>query len=65
MTYQATNLNSESAVMGNGGGCPRNVMVKALECQNVVSEFELLSHPYIHFLTLREDTKPLILPAML
>ena len=31
------------------GGCPRGVMVKAMECGIVVSEFVLQSRYYIHF----------------
>ena len=30
-------------------GCPRGVMVKALDCVIVVSEFVLQSHYYVHF----------------
>ena len=30
---------------------PRGVMVKALDCEIVVSEFELQSHYYVHFRT--------------
>ena len=29
------------------GGCPRGVMVKALDCEIVVSKFELQSHYYV------------------
>ena len=32
-------------------GCPRGVMVKAIDCRNVVSEFELQSRYYVHFWT--------------
>ena len=35
------------------GGCPRGVMVKAMDCRTVVSEFVLQSRCYVHF---REDT---------
>ena len=31
------------------GGCPRGVMVKAMDCGIVVHEFELQSRYYIHF----------------
>ena len=50
----------------NYGGCPRGVMVKAMDCGIVVSEFVLQSRYYVHFRanTLRKDMKPLILPAM-
>ena len=45
---------------------PRDVMVKAMDCEIVVSEFVLLSRYYVHF---RADTpgkgmNPLIPPAM-
>ncbi len=35
------------------GGCPRGVMVKAMDCGIVVREFVLLSRYYVHF---RENT---------
>ena len=47
-------------------GCPRGVMVKAMDCGIVVSEFVLQSRYYVHFRanTLGKGTNPLILPAM-
>ena len=47
-------------------GCPRGVMVKAMDCGIVVSEFVLQSRYYIHFWanTLGKGMYPLILPAM-
>ena len=50
----------------NMGGCPRGVMVKAMDCGIVVSEFVFQSHYYIHFRanTLGKGINPLILPAM-
>ena len=47
-------------------GCSRGVMVKALECGIVVSEFELQSCYYVNFQTntLGKGMSPLILPAM-
>ena len=47
-------------------GYPRSVMVKALDCRIVVSEFELQSRYYVHFQknTLEESMNPLILIAM-
>ena len=47
-------------------GCPRGVIVKAMDCEIVVSEFELQSCYYVHFRTviLRKGMNPLILPAM-
>ena len=46
-----------------GGGCPHGVMVKAMDCGIVVSEFVLY---YVHFRanTLWKGMNPLILPAM-
>ena len=48
------------------GGCPRVVMVKAMDCGIIVSKFKLQSHYYIHFQTntLGKGMNPLILPAM-
>ena len=31
------------------GGCPRGVMVKAMDCEIIVSEFVLQSRYYVHF----------------
>ena len=47
-------------------GCPRGVMVKAMDCGIVVCEFVLQSRYYIHFWanTLAKGMSPLILPAM-
>ena len=45
----------------NPRGCPRGVMVKAMDCGIVVSEFVLQSRYYVHF---RKGMNPLILPAM-
>ena len=47
-------------------GCPLGVMVKAMDCEIVVSEFELQLHYYIHFWTntLGKGMNLLILPAM-
>ena len=48
------------------GGCPRGVMVKAMDCGIVVREFVLQSRYYIRFRanTLGKGMNPLILPAM-
>ena len=48
------------------GGCPRGVMVKALNCGIVVGEFVLQSRYYVHFRanTLGKGMNPLILPAI-
>ena len=47
-------------------GCPRDVMVKAMDCGIVVSEFVPQLHYYVHFQanTLGKGMNPLILPAM-
>ena len=46
---------------------PRGVMVKAMDCGIVVSEFVLQSRYYVHFRanTLGNGMNPLILPAIL
>ena len=48
------------------GGCPRCIMVKAMDSGIVVCEFELKSRYYVHFRTntLGKGMNPLILPAM-
>ena len=47
-------------------GCPRDVMVKAMDCGIVESEFVLQSRYYVHFRenTLRKGMNTLILPAI-
>ena len=47
-------------------GCPRGVMVKAMDSGIVVREFVLQSYNYVHFWanTLGKGMNPLILPAM-
>ena len=47
-------------------GCPRGVMVRAMDCGIVVSEFVLQSRYYVHFWanTLGKGMNPVILPAM-
>ena len=47
-------------------GCPRGVMLKAMDCGTVVSEFVLQSRYYVHFRTntFGKGMNPLILPAM-
>ena len=46
--------------------CPRGVMVKAIDCEIVVSDFELQPRYYVHFRTntLEKGMNPLILSAM-
>ena len=48
------------------GRCPRGLMVKAMDCGIVVSEFVFQSRYYVHFRanTLEKDMNPIILPAM-
>ena len=48
------------------GGFPRGIMVKAMECGIVVSEFEVTSRYYSNFWTntIGKGMNPLILPAM-
>ena len=48
------------------GGCPRGVMVKAIDCGIVVHEFVPQSCYYVHFRanTLGKGMNPLILPAL-
>ena len=48
------------------GGCPRDVMVKAMDCGIIVRKFVLQSRYYVHFRanTLGKGMNPLILPAM-
>ena len=50
----------------NQWGYPRGVMVKAMDCGIVLSEFVLQSRYYVHFRanTLGKGMNPLILPAM-
>ena len=47
-------------------GFHRGVMVKAMDCKIVVSEFVFQSHDYVHFRanTFGKGINPLILPAM-
>ena len=47
-------------------GCPHGVMVKAIDGEIVISEFEIKSRYYVHFRanTLGKGMNPLILPAM-
>ena len=50
--------------INNKTGCPRGVMVKAMNCGIVVREFVLQSRYYVHFRanTLGKGMNPLILP---
>ena len=54
-------------IQEQAGGCPRGVMVKAMDSGIVESEFVLQSRYYINFRTntlRKEGMNPLILPAM-
>ncbi len=72
--YTLTKVNSHSdpllvVVLGvflSTRECPRSVMVKAMDCGIVVSEFILQSRYYVYFQanTLGKGMNPLILPAM-
>ena len=52
--------------LGAAGGCPRDVMVKAMDCGIVVREFVFQSRYNVHFRvnTLGKGMNPLILPAI-
>ena len=52
--------------VNNFGGCPRGVMIKAIDCGIVVSEFILQSRYYVHFRanTISKGMNFLIFPAM-
>ena len=57
--YEITKTNNQDKK-----GCPRGVMVKAMNCGIVVREFVLQSRYYVHFRanTLGKGMNPLILP---
>ena len=59
-------LRSNNRSNNNIGGDPRGVMVKAMDCEIVVSEFVLQSRHYVHFRanTLEKGMNLRILPAM-
>ena len=65
LTSKFTSIYNGSQRSTKGGG-PRGVMVKAMDCGIVVSEFVLQSCYYVHFRvnTLGKGMNPLILPAM-
>ena len=56
--------NSRTGTSPSYAGCPRGVMVKAMNCGIVVREFVLQSRYYVHFRanTLGKGMNPLILP---
>ena len=47
-------------------GCPRDIMVEAMDCEIVESDFVLQSPYYVHIRTntLKKGMNPLILPDM-
>ena len=59
-------LNSITTIILQRGACPRGVMVKAMDCGIVVSDFEFQSRYYVYFWTntLGKRMNPLILPSM-
>ena len=68
--YAGQTINPDNIVLYNRvpwilfWGCPRGVMVKAMNCGIVVREFVLQSRYYVHFRanTLGKGMNPLILP---
>ena len=60
------NLPQIISICRHAGGCPRDVIVKALDCGIVVSEFELQSRYYVNLWTntLGKGINPLIPLAM-
>ena len=62
--YLPTPLHKQDVTLS--WGCPRGVMVKAMDCGIVVHEFILPSRYYVYFRanTLGKGMNPLILPAM-
>ena len=58
--HQSCNFN----YLPSDEGCPRGVMVKAMNCGIIVREFVLQSRYYVHFRanTLGKGMNPLILP---
>ena len=74
-TTQAAHMNAnktesmclkQEGAMSIYGRCPRGLMVKAVDCGIVVSEFVLQSRYYVHFRanTLGKGMNSLILPAV-
>ncbi len=63
---ESTKASSNVLAGQNNGECRRGVMVKAMDCGIIVSEFELQSLYYVHFRanTLGKGMNLLILPAM-
>ena len=66
LSTKYTHLSFKSVQYKIRWGCPRGVMVKAMDCGIIVCEFVLQSRYYVHFWanTLGKGMNPLILPAM-
>ena len=62
--YVQTNELASLKMLPTNLGCPRGVMVKAMNCGIVVREFVLQLRYYVHFRanTLGKGMNPLILP---
>ena len=65
LTYSSY-VKTQDVTLKTWRGCPRGVMVKAMDCGIVVREFVLQSRYYVHFRpnTLGKGMNPLILPAI-
>ena len=49
--FLATMLTKSESLRGERGGYPCGVIVNAMDCRIVFSEFELQSHHYVHIRT--------------
>ena len=65
-SFKFTESDEVSSQLRKIWGCHRGVIVKAMDCKIVVSEFVLQSRNCVHFRanTLGKGMNPLILPAM-
>ena len=48
-SYLSQFISTYQSFLGHFRGCPRDVMVKAMDCRIIVHEFVLQSRYYIHF----------------
>ena len=66
IVFMVTGVYNINDYANNIRGCPRDVMVKAMDCGIVVSEFVLQLCYYVHFRanTFGKGMNALILPAM-
>ena len=64
--FLTKNLGKDMNLPTPSEGCPRGVMVKAMNCGIVVREFVLQSRYYVHFRanTLGKGMNPFILPQL-